>query len=68
LSSIFIFRLGQFKAALYGAFSSAHAQSLPLATVKESVKTFSEEEIESGLQVMQDANHIMVTEDDVFLI
>ena len=62
------FRLSDFKAALRGAFTSAHAQTLPLATVKDSVKTFSEEEIESALQVMQDANQIMVANDDVFLI
>lgn len=61
-------RLGEFKAALLGAFSSAHAQTLPLTTVKASVKAFSDEEIESALQVMQDANQIMVAEDNVFLI
>lgn len=65
------FRLSEFKAALLGAFSSAHAQTLPLSRVKESVKrdkAFSDEEIESALHVMQDANQIMVAEDNVFLI
>ena len=68
------FRLGEFKAALLEAFSSAHVQTLPLSTVKESVKrdtrdkTFSDEEIDSALQVMQDANQIMVAEGNVFLI
>lgn len=64
-------RLTEFKAALLGAFSSAHAQTLPLTTVKDSVKrdkTFSDEEIDSALQVMQDANQIMVADDNVFLI
>ncbi|KAJ7389280.1 MCM DNA helicase complex subunit [Desmophyllum pertusum] len=67
-------RLGEFKAALLEAFSSAHVQTLPLSTVKESVKrdtrdkTFSDEEIDSALQVMQDANQIMVAEGNVFLI
>lgn len=64
-------RLGEFKAALLKAFSSAHAQTLPLTTVKESVKrdkAFRDEEIESALQVMQDANQIMVADDNVFLI
>lgn len=44
---------------------------LPLATVKDSLKrdkTFTDEEIDSGLQVMQDANKIMVANEDVFLI
>lgn len=61
-------RLAEFKAALLGAFSSAHAQSLPLSTVKDSVKTFTQQEVESALQVMQDANQIMVAEESVFLI
>lgn len=64
-------RLGEFKAALLKAFSSAHAQTLALTTVKESVKrdkAFRDVEIESALQVMQDANQIMVAEDNVFLI
>ena len=66
-----VFRLTEFKAALLGAFSSAHDQTLPLTTVKDSVKrdkTFSDEEIDSALQVMQDANQIMVADDNVFLI
>lgn len=66
-----VFRLTEFKAALLGVFSSAHAQTLPLTTVKDSVKrdkTFSDEEIDSALQVMQDANQIMVADDNVFLI
>ena len=65
------FRLTEFKAALLAAFSSAHAQTLPLATVKASVKRdkpFSDEEIDSALQVMQDANQIMVADENVFLI
>ena len=62
------FRLSEFKAALLGAFSSAHAQSLPLSTVKESLKAFSDAEIQSALQVMQDDNKIYVAEDNVFLI
>ncbi|XP_073251050.1 DNA replication licensing factor MCM3-like isoform X1 [Porites lutea] len=61
-------RLSEFKAALLGAFSSAHAQSLPLSTVKKSLKAFSDAEIESALQVMQDDNKIYVAEDNVFLI
>ena len=71
LTNLFALRLGEFKAALLKAFSSAHAQSLPLTTVKESVKrdkAFRDEEIESALQVMQDANQIMVADDNVFLI
>ena len=71
LSNLFALRLGEFKAALLKAFSSAHAQTLPLTTVKESVKrdkAFRDEEIESALQVMQDANQIMVADDNVFLI
>lgn len=62
------FRLSEFKAALLGAFSSAHAQSLPLSTVKKSLKAFSDAEIESALQVMQDDNKVYVAEDNVFLI
>jgi len=65
------FRLTEFKAALLGAFSSAHAQTLPLSTVKDSVKRdkpFNDEEIDSALQVMQDANQIMVADENVFLI
>lgn len=69
---MFVFsRLAEFKAALSGAFSSAHTQTLLLSTVKDSVrrdKTFSDEEIDSALQVMQDANHIMVADENVFLI
>ncbi|XP_074607666.1 zygotic DNA replication licensing factor mcm3-like isoform X1 [Acropora palmata] len=61
-------RLAEFKTALLGAFSSAHAQSLPLSTVKGSIKSFTEQEIDSALQVMQDANQIMVAENNVFLI
>ena len=71
LSNLFALRLSEFKAALLKAFSSAHAQTLPLTTVKESVKrdkAFRDEEIESALQVMQDANQIMVADDSVFLI
>ena len=71
LSNLFALRLSEFKAALLKAFSSAHAQTLPLTTVKESVKrdkAFRDEEIESALQVMQDANQIMVADDNVFLI
>ena len=72
LVTVFVFfRLTEFKAALLGAFSSAHAQTLPLSTVKDSVKRdkpFNDEEIDSALQVMQDANQIMVADENVFLI
>ena len=60
-----------FQLCPYVPFSSAHAQTLPLTTVKDSVKRdkiFRDEEIDSALQVMQEANQIMVADDNVFLI
>lgn len=66
-------RLKDFKAALLGAFKSAHAQSIPMPAVMDSINKnnespFSAGEVKAALELMEEANHIMVSENIVFLI
>ncbi|XP_068136133.1 DNA replication licensing factor MCM3 [Hyperolius riggenbachi] len=66
-------RLKEFKAALLDAFKSAHAQSIAMpnlmAAINKSNETpFSEGEVKAALELMEEANHIMVSENIVFLI
>ncbi|EHB06890.1 DNA replication licensing factor MCM3 [Heterocephalus glaber] len=66
-------RLKAFKVALLDVFREAHAQSVGLAHLTESVnqdkeEPFSAEEIQAALDKMQDANQVMVSEGIVFLI
>ena len=67
-------RLDKFKASLMKVFSAAHAQSLPLVQVKESVNKghpdakFGEKEFGAALQIMQEANQIYEADGHVFLI
>ncbi|KAM4693764.1 DNA replication licensing factor MCM3 [Discoglossus pictus] len=66
-------RLKTFKSALLEAFKAAHAQSIgmqPLMDVlnKNNDAPFTKDEVKAALDFMQDANHVMVSEDIIFLI
>lgn len=66
-------RLKAFKAALLEVFREAHAQSVGVTRLTESVnrdkeQPFSPEEIQAALSKMQDDNQVMVSEGIVFLI
>ncbi|MEE6477078.1 hypothetical protein FKM82_011345 [Ascaphus truei] len=66
-------RLKTFKVALLDAFKSAHAQSIAMRTVMETINKnnetpFSQVEVKAALDHMQDANHIMVSDEIIFLI
>ncbi|XP_078085447.1 zygotic DNA replication licensing factor mcm3-like [Mustelus asterias] len=66
-------RLKEFKAALLDAFKTAHAQSLGMQTLMASInkdnKTpFSDVEVQTALDKMQEDNQIMVSDQIIFLI
>ncbi|KAJ1148955.1 hypothetical protein NDU88_001779 [Pleurodeles waltl] len=66
-------RLKQFKAALLDAFKAAHAQSITMRSLMDAINKdnqtpFSKEEVQAALDHMQDANHIMVSDEIIFLI
>ncbi|KAG7461137.1 hypothetical protein MATL_G00206780 [Megalops atlanticus] len=66
-------RLKEFKAALLGAFHSAHVQSVTVTALMESINKdnqtpFSAAEVRAALDRMQDDNQVMVSSDIVFLI
>lgn len=66
-------RLKAFKVALLEVFREAHAQSVGMTRLTESVnqdeeQPFSPEEIQAALSKMQDDNQVMVSEGIVFLI
>ncbi|KAM5164716.1 DNA replication licensing factor MCM3 [Mantella aurantiaca] len=66
-------RLKTFKAALLDAFKSAHAQSIAMPVLmgainKNNDSPFSDGEVKAALELMEEANHIMVSENIVFLI
>ncbi|XP_075454704.1 DNA replication licensing factor MCM3 isoform X2 [Ascaphus truei] len=66
-------RLKTFKVALLDAFKSAHAQSIGMRTVMETINKnnetpFTQVEVKAALDHMQDANHIMVSDEIIFLI
>nr|XP_006211600.2 DNA replication licensing factor MCM3 isoform X2 [Vicugna pacos] len=66
-------RLKAFKAALLEVFQEAHAQSVGMNRLTESVnrdreEPFSSVEIQAALNKMQDDNQVMVSEGIVFLI
>lgn len=66
-------RLKTFKAALLDVFREAHAQSVGMNRLTESIsrgqaEPFSAEEIQAALSKMQDDNQVMVSEGIVFLI
>lgn len=66
-------RLKAFKAALLEVFQEAHAQSVGMIHLTESInrnkeEPFSSEEIQASLSRMQDDNQVMVSEGIVFLI
>ncbi|XP_062972031.1 DNA replication licensing factor MCM3 [Elgaria multicarinata webbii] len=66
-------RLKAFKAALLEAFRAAHAQSVGLKSLMESINRdnpspFSTAEVKVALEKMQDDNQIMVSDDIIFLI
>ncbi|GAB1284830.1 DNA replication licensing factor MCM3 [Apodemus speciosus] len=66
-------RLKAFKAALLEVFQEAHAQSVGIVNLTESInrnkeEPFSSEEIQASLSRMQDDNQVMVSEGIVFLI
>ncbi|XP_003474958.2 DNA replication licensing factor MCM3 isoform X2 [Cavia porcellus] len=66
-------RLKAFKAALLNVFQEAHAQSVGLTRLTESInqgkeEPFSAEEIQAALDKMQDDNQVMLSEGIVFLI
>ncbi|XP_070312418.1 DNA replication licensing factor MCM3 isoform X2 [Odocoileus virginianus] len=66
-------RLKAFKAALLEVFREAHAQSVGMSRLTESVnrdneEPFSSTEIQAALSRMQDDNQVMVSEGIVFLI
>ncbi|XP_075057329.1 DNA replication licensing factor MCM3 [Mixophyes fleayi] len=66
-------RLKDFKAALLDAFKAAHAQSIAMPALMDAINKnnetpFSQGEVNSALELMEEANHIMVSENIVFLI
>lgn len=66
-------RFKAFKTALLDAFKAAHAQSLGMQTLmasinKENKVPFTEEEVQTALDKMQEDNQIMVTDHIIFLI
>uniref|UniRef100_A0A8D1VNU1 DNA replication licensing factor MCM3 n=1 Tax=Sus scrofa TaxID=9823 RepID=A0A8D1VNU1_PIG len=66
-------RLKAFKAALLEVFQEAHAQSVGMNRLTESInrdkeEPFSSSEIQAALSRMQDDNQVMVSEGIVFLI
>ncbi|KAM6181251.1 DNA replication licensing factor MCM3 isoform 2-T2 [Erethizon dorsatum] len=66
-------RLKAFKVALLNVFRDAHAQSVGLTHLTESInrdkeEPFSEEEVQAALDKMQDDNQVMLSEGIVFLI
>ncbi|KAM9316956.1 DNA replication licensing factor MCM3 [Gastrophryne carolinensis] len=66
-------RLKEFKASLLDAFKSAHAQSIAMPALMDAINKnnespFSQGEVKAALELMEDANHIMVSENIVFLI
>lgn len=74
-SSVFPFwvRLKAFKVALLEVFQEAHAQSVGMNRLTESInqnkeEPFSSAEIQAALSKMQDDNQVMVSEGIVFLI
>ncbi|XP_051868626.1 DNA replication licensing factor MCM3 [Pristis pectinata] len=66
-------RFKAFKSALLDAFKAAHAQSLGMQTLMASINKgnevpFSEEEVQTALDKMQEDNQIMVSDHIIFLI
>ncbi|XP_028653055.1 zygotic DNA replication licensing factor mcm3-like [Erpetoichthys calabaricus] len=66
-------RFKEFKAALFEAFKAAHAQSISMRNLKDTINKnnlnpFSQEEIKSALESMQDDNQVMVSDEIIFLI
>ncbi|KAG9468103.1 hypothetical protein GDO78_013748 [Eleutherodactylus coqui] len=66
-------RLKDFKAALLDALKTSHAQSIAMAALMDSINKnneapFSAGEVKAALELMEEANHIMVSENIVFLI
>ncbi|XP_073481262.1 DNA replication licensing factor MCM3 [Aquarana catesbeiana] len=66
-------RLKTFKAGLLDAFKSAHAQSIAMPALMDALNKnndspFSPGEVKAALEFMEEANHIMVSENIVFLI
>ncbi|KAG8445832.1 hypothetical protein GDO86_010571 [Hymenochirus boettgeri] len=66
-------RLKMFKSALLDAFKSAHAQSIAMQAMMETINKnndspFSQAEVKAALDLMEEANHIMVSDNIVFLI
>lgn len=66
-------RLKAFKAALLEVFRAAHAQSVGLKRLMESINQdnpnpFSSTEVKLALEQMQDDNQIMMSDDIIFLI
>ncbi|XP_072436307.1 zygotic DNA replication licensing factor mcm3-like isoform X1 [Chiloscyllium punctatum] len=66
-------RFKQFKAALLDAFKTAHAQSLGMQTLMASINKgnetpFSDVEVQTALDKMQEDNQIMVSDQIIFLI
>uniref|UniRef100_H3AGC7 DNA replication licensing factor MCM3 n=1 Tax=Latimeria chalumnae TaxID=7897 RepID=H3AGC7_LATCH len=66
-------RLKAFKSALLEVFREAHAQSISLRNLMESVNKdnadpFSQSEVQAALDQMQDNNQIMVSDEIIFLI
>ncbi|CAI5769129.1 DNA replication licensing factor MCM3 [Podarcis lilfordi] len=66
-------RLKAFKAALLEVFKAAHAQSVGLKSLMESINRdnpnpFSSAEVKVALEQMQDDNQIMMSDDIIFLI
>uniref|UniRef100_A0A8D2JKD8 DNA replication licensing factor MCM3 n=1 Tax=Varanus komodoensis TaxID=61221 RepID=A0A8D2JKD8_VARKO len=65
--------LKAFKAALLAVFRAAHAQSVGLKSLMESINRdnptpFSSAEVKAALDTMQDDNQIMMSDDIIFLI
>ncbi|KAJ8274796.1 hypothetical protein COCON_G00094210 [Conger conger] len=66
-------RLKEFKAALLETFHSAHAQSVTINALMETINkgnktAFTPAEVQAALDCMQDDNQVMVSSDIIFLI
>jgi len=65
-------RMKDFKSMLFKLFHKERTQALPMSTITDYIKNenakFNDNEIKASLNMMQDDNQIMISDDTVFLI
>ncbi len=65
--------MDRFRSLVNNVFSEEHSQSLPMAHIlqyinKDVSQAYTRDELNVALDIMQEANQVMVSEDMVFLI